>query len=58
MKGLPPKYKKSWAHTERNALAVDESELAAIEAEVARVEKIATTPLRENAGSNTDAGES
>ena len=58
MKGLPPKYRKTRHAVDRYPDPLDDRELAELEAEVARVEKIATTPLPENAGSNTNAGES
>ncbi|HVU20466.1 MAG TPA: hypothetical protein VHE09_07010 [Rhizomicrobium sp.] len=58
MKGLPPKFKKTWHAMDRTALALDDRQLGELEAEVARGEDTATTPLPRNAGSNTDAGKS
>ena len=58
MKGLPPKYKKTWHATDRDVKALKDSALAELEAEVARAERAAATPLPENAGSNDNAAES
>jgi hypothetical protein len=58
MKGLPPKYKKTWHASDRYPDPLVDRELAELEAEVRHVEKIVTTPLPENAGSNSDAGKS
>ncbi|MEI9930664.1 MAG: hypothetical protein WDM89_08960 [Rhizomicrobium sp.] len=58
MKGLPPKYKKTWHAMDRSVQAIDSYALASLEAEVAAKEKAPTTPLHENAGSNTEAGNS
>jgi hypothetical protein len=56
MKGLPPKYKRSAAMDGSSVEAIDDSELAALEADVARLKESVTTPPPENHGSNTDAG--
>lgn len=53
MKGLPPKFKKTWHAVDRCMRALDDRELVELEGEVARREKSTTTPLPENAGSNT-----
>jgi hypothetical protein len=58
LKRLPPKFSRSPALDERSVPGVADEELAALEEEVKRVEKLATTPLPENRGSNTDAGKS
>ncbi|HTT98236.1 MAG TPA: hypothetical protein VMF58_09315 [Rhizomicrobium sp.] len=57
MKGLPPKFKKTWHAMDRTGLALEDHELVELEAEVARKETPTSTPLPENAGSNTDAAE-
>jgi hypothetical protein len=57
MKGLPPKFKKTWHAEDRYARALDDRELVELEGEVARMNKPATTPLPGNAGSNTNAAE-
>ena len=58
LKGLPPKFSTSPALDGRSVRGVADDELAALEQEVKRVEKLTTTPLPENCGSNADAGES
>jgi len=58
MKGLPPKFKKTWHAMDRTVLALNDSQLGELEAEMACLEETAATPLPENAGSNADAGNS
>lgn len=58
MKGLPPKYKKTWHLAERQAYALDNGALAELEAEVERAENAAATPPPETLGSNDNAAES
>jgi hypothetical protein len=55
MKGLAPKYTKSKTAGGSSVTAIDDGDLAALEAQISR-ENLATTPLPENAGSNIDAG--